>query len=58
MIVWTSFFLILHITIISSNKFHEKSLLKNIIHNELNKFQCDIHDMIVRNFMYQLNSIY
>lgn len=37
--------------IVTASKFHEKSLLENIIHKVLNKFQCDVHDLIVRNFI-------
>jgi len=57
MFVWTSFFLILNIIVISS-KFHERSILDKIINKIFNNFRCDVHDMIVRNLIYQLNSIY
>jgi len=51
MLLYISICLLLH-TISSSSNFHRRSLLKGILHTELNKFQCDIHDLTVRNLFY------
>jgi hypothetical protein len=53
MIVYTSLFLMLFI-ILTSSRVHERSLFKKVFDDIFNKLQCDIHDMIVRNFNFSI----